>query len=74
MKTNQPKFYWKKHYQRNGRTHWALCDTQTDSQGPPSRVSSFEMVLLDSTSTDIPSRDLPKLIIELLNNHFAESK
>lgn len=66
-----PRFYWKRCYQLAGRVHWALCDTQTDADAPPSRVSCLEMILWDHQSPDLDSQHMPRLIVELLNAHFA---
>jgi hypothetical protein len=69
-----PRFYWKQCYELGDRLHWALCDTQTDSEAPPNRVSCLEMILLDHHSLELQNKLIPKLIIELLNAHFAKAQ
>ncbi len=70
------KFYWKQSYQLDGRTHWALHDTLTDSEAPPERITCCTMIL-ESSSPDFFGRPFesefyPNLIVELLNAHFAK--
>lgn len=72
QRVKPPRFYWKKCYELKDRTHWALCDTKTDSEAPPSRVSCVEMILNDSSSTDLDKQFMPKLIVELLNAHYGK--
>ena len=70
-----PRFYWKKCYElHGGDKHWALCDTETDADGPPPRVSSGDMVLADYWTHDLDKRPLPKLIVKLLNAHYAKAQ
>lgn len=71
-KSDPIHYYWKQCYQLGDRTHWALCDTKTDSESPPHRVTCLEMIQQDHWTHDFPNRFLPKLIVELLNKHEAE--
>ena len=66
-----PRFRWEQCYELDNRVHWALCDTQTDADAPPHRVSCLEMILWDHHSPDLPNQLMPKLIVELLNAHYA---
>lgn len=68
-----PRYYWKQCYEMGNRVHWALCDTQTDADAPPHRVSCLEMILWDHHSPDLPNHLMPKLIVELLNAHYAKA-
>lgn len=68
-----PRYYWKQCYEMGDRVHWALCDTQTDADAPPWRVSCLEMILWDHHSQDLPNQLMPKLIVELLNAHYAKA-
>jgi hypothetical protein len=71
---NTTRFYWKQCYELGNHLHWALCDTKTDADGPPQRVSCLEMILWDSHSTNLPDQPLPKLIVELLNSHYSQNE
>lgn len=59
----------------DGTFHWALCDTKTDSERPPHRVTCVEMILEAHEPTTfgrpLDGEYWPKLIVELLNAHFA---
>jgi len=66
------RFYWKQCYELDGM-HWALCDSQTDGEAPPERVTTVDMVMLDHWNDDFPTRPFPKLVVELLNAHFAHN-
>ena len=68
-----PRFRWEQCYELGNRVHWALCDTQTDADAPPHRVSCLEMILWDHHSPDLPNQLMPKLIVELLNAHYAKA-
>lgn len=70
------KFYWKQCYQLDGKTHWALMDTETDSEAPPERITDVTMIL-EAHSPNIFGRPLdqeywPKLIVKLLNEYFEK--
>lgn len=67
-----PKYYWAQCYEIGKRTHWALRDTHTDAQGQPERVSSYDMVLWAHRSKDIAESPIPKLIAQLLTDHYAK--
>jgi len=76
---SQPRrFYWKQCYELNGQVHWALCDTQTDVEAPPTRITSAALILEAHHPTLFgrPTEDdyWLKLIAELLNAHFANQK
>lgn len=68
------KFYWKQCYELDGKTHWALMDTQTDSEAPPNRVTCLEMILECHDpgwgNHPLDEQYFPKLIVQLLNAHF----
>jgi hypothetical protein len=64
-----PRFSWKKCYGMHGREHWALCDTETD----PRQVACLEMILWDHLSVDLDKAHMPKLIADLLNEHFRHN-
>lgn len=70
-------FYWKQCYKvGDGSLHWALCDTKTDSEAPPNRVTCSYMVLLANYEQccdhrTLPEQFYPQLIVELLNRYFA---
>ena len=67
------KFYWKQCYELSSELpHWALCDTETDSESPPNRISSVDLVVINNSDADFANRPLPKLIVELLNAHFEK--
>ena len=68
-----PRFYWKQCYELGDRVHWALCDTQTDGEAPPHRVSCLEMILWDHWSPGLPEQLIPKLIVELLTAHYSQN-
>jgi len=76
--TAQPrKFYWSQCYELGGNIHWALRDTLTDGESRSSRVTCLELIL-EAHAPDIFGRPLddeywPKLIVELLNAHFARN-
>lgn len=72
------RFYWKQAYELDDKVHWALHDTQTDSEAPPARVTCGTMIL-ECHSPNYFGRPLdgeywPKLIAELLNAHFAKAQ
>jgi len=69
-----PRFYWKQCYELGESVHWALCDTQTDGQGLPHRVSCLELILWDHWSSKLPDALIPKLIVELLNAHYSQNE
>lgn len=70
-------FYWKQCYELEDRVHWALCDTQTDAESPPHRITCSTMIL-EAHQPKHFGRPLdgeywPKLIAKLLDDHFAHN-
>lgn len=72
----QRVFYWRHSYELDGKTHWALCDTLTDSERPSfSRVTCLEMILEETRHNPrykpLSEEFFPRLIVQLLNEHYA---
>lgn len=72
------RFYWKQSYELGDNVHWALHDTHTDAEAPPERISCTTMILEahDPLHFGKPLDQcfLPKLIVELLNAHYAKAQ
>lgn len=74
------RFRWEQCYEANGSVRWALCDTASDTRaeklGLSGMVTCGYMVMHHALPNGmdgrpVPEQDFPKLIVELLNAHFA---
>lgn len=78
MSDKEPrKFYWQQVYEFDGRKHWALCDSQTDSEPKPIRVTCPYMILIAHhpngfNGQSVDEQYFPALIAQLLTEHYAK--